>query len=292
MSQTATTASRSRSALGLLAQLLVTRGRNRADLCYEFMGTRNCPTTDCTYLNLGYWRDTIDYRTAAQALVDLLGDAARITAGDIVVDAGCGFGDQDLRLAQTRNPARIVAINITALQIAHARAHNADPRIDYVHGSATDLPLPSASVDKVVSLEAAFHFDTRESFLREAFRVLRPGGRIAVIDLLPREVDGKVNTGGLRGSLERWASQVPTANVYGVTRYGEILRETGFVDCGIRSIYQDVVPGYLVFMHRLVNDPTEAQRLHPMIRQAMRHSGNPFASSDYILVTAEKPPAS
>ena len=45
------------------------------------MGTRNCPATDCTYLNLGYWRNTNDYREAAEAMVDLLGDAAGIGAG-------------------------------------------------------------------------------------------------------------------------------------------------------------------------------------------------------------------
>ena len=77
MSQTANTSPPPMSALGLLGRLLTARGRNRADLCYEFMGTRNCPSTDCTYLNLGYWRGTNEYPKAAEAMVDLLADSAR-----------------------------------------------------------------------------------------------------------------------------------------------------------------------------------------------------------------------
>ena len=84
---------------------------------------------------------------------------------------------------------------------------------------------------------------------------------------------------------------VPGANVYGVTRYGQILRSIGFADSSLRSIAEDVTVPYVKFMHGLLADPKEAGRFHPMIRRAMSAPNNPFAASDYILVTAAKPAA-
>jgi hypothetical protein len=84
---------------------------------------------------------------------------------------------------------------------------------------------------------------------------------------------------------------VPEANLYGMTRYAEILRGIGFAAPTLRSIADDVVPPYLDYMRKVLNDPVEGPRFHPLIRETMRRSGNPFASNDYILVTADKPAA-
>ena len=279
--------------VGLLTRLLLARGRNRADLCYTFLGTRSRLADDCTFLNLGYWRDTMSYRAAGEALVDLLGEAAALGGGDTVVDAGCGFGDQDVRWMQTRRPAQIVAINVTEMQLDYARLHNAHQGIDYRNGSATSLPFGAGEVDAVVSLEAAFHFDTRETFLGEAFRVLRPGGRLGVVDLIPLEKDGRVLTGGLRGAFERWAYQVPVANVYGVTRYREILERCGYGAISIRSIREHVFPGYIGYLRRLLADREAASRLPRLVRQGIKQVGDQhFAASDYVLISAIKPKAS
>ena len=90
-----------------------------------------------SYLNLGYWRETTDYQSAAQPMVDLLGQSARIQPGDHVLDAGCGFGDQDARLMDTLWPARIRALNVTPIQIEEARRRNGRPGIEYSLCSAT-----------------------------------------------------------------------------------------------------------------------------------------------------------
>jgi len=278
------------SALGLVARLLVARGRNRADLCYEFMGTKNRMADDCTFLNCGYWANTKDYRTAAEALVDVLADAAQIAPGDKLVAAGCGFGDQDVHIARTRAPARIVAVNVTRLQVDEARLRNPAPGIEYLHASATAVPEPDAAFDAVISLEAAFHFDTRAGFLREAWRLLRPGGRLGIIDMLPLERNGRVLTGGLRGAMERWSTQIPQANVYGITKYREILAEIGFQSIELRSIRDQVFPAFLNRMRERLDEPAAKAAMHPLLRLAMRHAiPNPFAALDYIVVSARKP---
>ena len=79
--------------------------------------------------------------------------------------------------------ADVVGINITPAQVAHCRARAAAAaarNVRFVCGSATALPQAAGTLDFVLALESAFHFETRVQFFAEAARVLRPGGTIAL----------------------------------------------------------------------------------------------------------------
>jgi microcystin synthetase protein McyJ len=199
------------------------------------------------WLNLGYWERARTYPEAAADLARKLAAAARLGPGDVVLDAGFGFAEQDLLWVREYDVARIIGVNVTKLHVevaqARAKALGLDGRLDLRLGSATELPLDAGSVDKVVALESAFHFDTRERFFDEAARVLKPGGRIATADCMPylgEKPAGLVNWLGWR----RWG--VPPANIYDREAYKEKLAARGFRDIEVESIRHHVFPG----MHR------------------------------------------
>ncbi len=143
---------------------------------------------DAGFYNVGDWTgdtnlESGSLQAAAQRLLrrhcaaDPEPDAARA-----VLDVGCGLGATTATLHQHYPGALLVGLNISREQIAVA-ADNA-PGARFVAADAATLPFAGASFDRIHCVEAAFHFDTRQAFLKEAFRVLRPGGLCVLSDLL------------------------------------------------------------------------------------------------------------
>lgn len=161
-------------------RLLLRGAQDRPALVYDLLSTTGFFTERTLYLNLGYWDGARTLDDACERLADLLGAAADLREGDIICDCGFGFGDQDIHWSTRFNPARIEGLNITASQVAvaHRRvaAAGLSDRIHLSVGSATSMPFKSERFDKVVALETAFHYDTREDFLpRPSASCGRPG---------------------------------------------------------------------------------------------------------------------
>jgi cyclopropane fatty-acyl-phospholipid synthase-like methyltransferase len=172
------------------------------------------------FYNVGLWAEgTPDQAGASRALVDRLLTHVAVGASAIL-DVGCGLGATTAQIAARRPSAAVTGVNVSPRQLQACRETAPSCRFELM--DAARMTFADRSFDAVVCVEAAFHFDTRADFLREAGRVLRPGGTLTMSDMLFAGPD--------------WAGAwtVPGANhVAGVAAYRALLADAGFdvVEC-------------------------------------------------------------
>ncbi|MCA8976833.1 MAG: class I SAM-dependent methyltransferase [Planctomycetes bacterium] len=145
---------------------------------------------DSGYANYGYWdSDTATGEQACDNLVDRLLAHAMATPR-AVLDVACGQGGTTNRLRRRFPAARVVAANLSLPQLRAARVRV--PAAGFCCCDAAKLPVADGAVDVVLCVEAAFHFETREDFLRAALRALAPGGVLLMADVTGRRSAGRV----------------------------------------------------------------------------------------------------
>lgn len=134
------------------------------------------------FANFGY-RDeaTRSQKEACENLMEKLLAVVPEKKGKIL-DVACGKGATTRHLLKYYPPDAVTGINISERQLEKARANA--PDCDFRLMSATEMDFEDESFDAIICVEAAFHFDTREKFLREAWRILKPGGTIMLTDIL------------------------------------------------------------------------------------------------------------
>ena len=113
---------------------------------------------------------------------------ASLSPGEVVLDLGCGAGIDTLLAARAVGPGgRAIGLDMTEEMVDRARTNAAAAElgnVEILSGLMESIPLADASVDVIVS-NGVLNLSTRKSrVLAEAMRVLRPGGRISVADIV------------------------------------------------------------------------------------------------------------
>jgi len=109
------------------------------------------------------------------------------TATLTLLDIACGSGNQQVANRGLTPNAKFVGLDGSLGMLRQARRKM--PDIAWVHGDSTALPFASGSFDFVSCQYAFHHFRDKVGMLREAFRVLRRGGRFALYNMCPQESD-------------------------------------------------------------------------------------------------------
>src|SRR5499426_2819544 len=200
------------------------------------------------YLNFGLWEDgNEDYLRAAENLVLRIGTMLGLDSSSHLLDVAPGMGPQDLLLYNKFGGPRIDALDATWKHVEHGRRrmreNGIEQKVVFHHGSATSLPFGEETFSHVMSIEGPEHFNTRDRFFDEAYRVLKPGGVLALSDYtVPRSLRNSVDQAVVRLTCRVW--KVPKANVWTTADYRERLAAHGFSRIEVIEIGEQVIPGY------------------------------------------------
>ena len=195
---------------------------------------------------------------------------AELHPGEVVLDLGSGGGIDVLLSARRVGPTgKAYGLDMTDEMLELARQNQAKAGIanaEFLRGEMEDIPLPDNSVDVIISNCVVNLSPDKDKVLREAFRVLKPGGRVAISDLvtvgeLPEAV---------RQNLYAWAACV--AGALGVEEYLQKLTTAGFQNAEVE-----------VYRSFAADGPKEGDNPEPSA------SGGGYVASAYI--RARKPQA-
>jgi len=162
--------------------------------------------------------------------LDLLVSHLQVTSGDRVLDIATGTGFTAFALAA--HGSWVAGLDLTAAMLAEARRLSPDPRIVWIAGDAESLPVADAVFDAVAVRRAPHHFPHLRQALAEMRRVVRPGGRIGIVDQVPPEDEAG------RLLMERLEKLRDPSHVEALTatRWRALL-----ADVGIEIVFSDVV---------------------------------------------------
>lgn len=177
--------------------------------------------------------DTLDNMNRVMA------DLSGIRPGERVLDAGCGLGNACFWMAEHRD-AIVTGINIVESQIfdcQNFRNKKEVGNVDFIQADFCDMPFENNTFDVVWACESVCHAAEKVSFYREAFRVLKPGGRLVMAEYMRSR--RPVSPEGER-LLSAWLRPWAIPDIDTVEEHRSHASESGFKSVDITDITPNV----------------------------------------------------
>jgi arsenite methyltransferase len=203
-----------------------------------------CSTSCCSTITSNLYDETQAAAIPAEAMLASLGCGnptalAELKPGEVVLDLGSGGGIDVLLSARRVGPTgKAYGLDMTDEMLALAREnqrHAGQTNVEFLKGEIENIPLPDNSVDVIISNCVINLSADKDRVIAEAFRVLKPGGRVAVSDIVVR---GESVPESVRRSMELWVGCIAGALEEG--RFREKLTRAGFerIDVEPTRIYR------------------------------------------------------
>lgn len=207
-----------------------------------------------SWANFGFWKDTEVYPTACKTLALLLGEKADLKPEQEVLDLGFGCGDQFFVWKEKFSLpfSHLTGINPSEVQVEFAknrfRSMKEDsPKLICASFENAITAFQEESFDRILCLDSAYFFQDRIRFCEEAFRVLRPKGRLVSVELILRDEP----LGFLDSLFRKWVcklSGIPSRNRVTPNSLSLILERTGFKTEGFTFLEENVFRGFSKFL--------------------------------------------
>lgn len=190
---------------------------------------RNWGGTDAYSLHYGYHDlPGMDQQRALVRMNEIMAAQAGLTNGSRVLDAGCGVGATSIWIAETF-ASEAHGLSLSALQIKKARAfaaaRNLGRRAKFYLRNYLKTGFPSGYFDVVWAQESSCQTHEKTAFLKEALRILKPGGRILVADFFLTRNQLRETE---KFAIDKWCDGWAMAFLPSIKTFARALKDAGF----------------------------------------------------------------